>query len=61
LGGGFDGELRRWVHAAFNVIPGMASDNSGKSRDLTPRSFETNKKSRDADKRFRTSLLPTRD
>jgi hypothetical protein len=29
LGGRFDGE--RWVHAAFNVKPGMASDNSGKS------------------------------
>ena len=55
LGGGFDGELRRWVHAAFKVMPRMASDNSGKSRDLTPRSFETNKKSRDADKRFRTN------
>src|SRR5438552_1097130 len=36
-------------------MPRMASDNSGKSRDLTPRSFETNKKSRDADKRFRTN------
>jgi hypothetical protein len=28
LGGCFDGE--RWVHAAFNVMPGMASDNLGK-------------------------------
>jgi len=30
LSGRFDGE--RWVHATFNVMPGMASDNLGKSQ-----------------------------
>jgi len=30
LGGRFDGELGMWIHAAFNVMPGIASDNSSK-------------------------------
>jgi hypothetical protein len=32
LGGRFNRERR--VHATFNVMPGMASDNSGKSGDV---------------------------
>jgi hypothetical protein len=31
LSGRFDGELGIWIHAAFKLMPGMASDNSGKS------------------------------
>jgi hypothetical protein len=37
LGGRFDGE--RWVHAAFNVMPGMAPDNLGKSEAVIPPSL----------------------
>jgi hypothetical protein len=37
LGGRFDGG--GWVHAAFKVVPGMASDNSGKSGDVILLSF----------------------
>jgi hypothetical protein len=30
LSGWFDGELGMWVHAAFKMMPGIASDNSSK-------------------------------
>jgi len=39
LSGGFNREFRMWIHAAFKVMQGTASDNSRKSGDVTLRSF----------------------
>jgi hypothetical protein len=38
LSGRFDGELGMWVHAAFKVMPGIASDNSSKIGGITRQS-----------------------